>query len=142
MKLELKHLAPYLPYKLKAVDYFDGMKLEREIVPSNIMAFVEDDTRAKPILRPLSDLNKEIGCVIQNDPSILRNYLIEIDGMSGNLKYIGKHNQADCFKYFNQCVGVLALPFHIIEKLTEYHFDIFGLIENGLAIDINTLKND
>ena len=26
------------------------------------------------------------------------------------------------------------------EKLLEWHFDVFGLIDAGLAIDINTLK--
>ncbi len=30
--------------------------------------------------------------------------------------------------------------YRIIKFLLEYHFDIFNLIDNGLAIDINTLK--
>ena len=29
--------------------------------------------------------------------------------------------------------------YETIEKLFEWHFDVFGLIEKGLAIDINTL---
>jgi len=29
---------------------------------------------------------------------------------------------------------------HQFEKLISWHFDVFGLIEKGLAIDINTLK--
>lgn len=29
----------------------------------------------------------------------------------------------------------------LMQKLIEWHFDVFGLIEKGLAIDINTLKN-
>jgi hypothetical protein len=28
-----------------------------------------------------------------------------------------------------------------VQKLFEWHFDVFGLISKGLAIDINTLKN-
>ncbi len=31
--------------------------------------------------------------------------------------------------------------YEVWQKLLEMHFDIFGLIEKGLAIDINTLKN-
>lgn len=27
-----------------------------------------------------------------------------------------------------------------MEKLFENHFDVFGLIEKGLAIDLNTIK--
>lgn len=27
----------------------------------------------------------------------------------------------------------------ILERLCEWHFDIFGLIEKGLAVDLNTL---
>jgi hypothetical protein len=29
--------------------------------------------------------------------------------------------------------------FPIMQKLLEWHFDIFGLIKEGLAIDINTI---
>jgi hypothetical protein len=32
------------------------------------------------------------------------------------------------------------LPNWTVEKLLEWHFDIYGLIEAGLAIDINTLE--
>jgi hypothetical protein len=28
----------------------------------------------------------------------------------------------------------------ITDRLTEWHFDIFGLIDDGLAVDINTVK--
>ena len=33
------------------------------------------------------------------------------------------------------------LPHGLVSILYEFHFDVFGLIENGLAIDINTLNN-
>ena len=33
-----------------------------------------------------------------------------------------------------------TLPYWIVEKLFENHFDVFGLITLGLAININTLK--
>jgi hypothetical protein len=33
-------------------------------------------------------------------------------------------------------------PSEIREKLAEWHFDVFGLIEKNLAIDINTLENE
>ncbi len=30
-------------------------------------------------------------------------------------------------------------PYEVMEKLLSWHFDVFSLIEKGLAIDINTL---
>ena len=31
--------------------------------------------------------------------------------------------------------------FLIIQQLFKWHFDVFGLIEAGLAVDINSIKN-
>ena len=31
------------------------------------------------------------------------------------------------------------MSYGLVSKLIEWHFDVFGLIEKGLAIDINTL---
>ena len=64
-KLEFKHLAPYLPYKLK-VQYWD-----RKIVMNagqgssknwiGISATIQKQgENCKPMFRPLSDLTKEI----------------------------------------------------------------------------------
>ena len=35
---------------------------------------------------------------------------------------------------------VLSNTYQEVQKLLEWHFDVFGLIEQGLAIDINTIK--
>jgi|TARA_R110000822_G_C14912770_1_gene450409 hypothetical protein len=122
MKLELKHLAPYLPYQVKSVHYFKGHELIKEIDCANVYGFVNGDTLHKPILRPLSDLELFIG--------ILTN---------GN-----EQHSEDLTLYFN---GVHAI-FMTMEKveilrnfLLKNHFDVFGLIEAGLAIDINTLND-
>lgn len=32
-----------------------------------------------------------------------------------------------------------SIPYWIVKKLYEFHFDVHGLIEKGLAIDKNTL---
>ena len=36
-------------------------------------------------------------------------------------------------------IDLLEHPLNIINKLFEWHFDVFGLLENNLAIDKNTL---
>jgi hypothetical protein len=35
--------------------------------------------------------------------------------------------------------GYEKLPYWLIQKLFEWHFDVFGLIGSNLAIDINTI---
>ena len=114
MKLELKHLAPYLPYNL----YMKHNSNEEPLIASINLTdrFYSMPTAIlenfKPILRPLSDLNNP-----------------EFYGLGENKKeyIIGKGYSAD-------------LIWDIWEYLFENHFDVFGLIENNLAIDINTLK--
>ena len=131
-KLELKHLAPYLPYGLKSADvcvaqYGLTKPLISDIVPINVTKFIDNSTNAKPILRPLSDLNKEIIIngenhqmwLLINGQKALENG--EIENMNG-------------YKY-----SILELSYSKIQALLKFHIDIFGLIPQGLAVDINTL---
>lgn len=122
MKLELKHLAPYLPYKLKGKleneDYYpttigELYRLETSADSDNIPYCIVDGYEGeiidfKPILRPLSDLE-------EFSPAIY-NYLVK------NCK--------------NYVVRLQQIDYNV---LIENHFDVFGLIEKGLAIDINSL---
>jgi hypothetical protein len=39
----------------------------------------------------------------------------------------------------NKCWLGTQISYLIYEDLFELHFDVFGLIEKGLAIDINTI---
>ena len=111
MKLELKHLAGYLPY---------GMKYEW----SNSIYYYEhcstrdfDYENSKPILRPLSYLTR-----------------FELE-KAGFMYYI------DYLTYENQGVEwTLRAPYDMVVYLLSQHYDIYGLIEAGLAIDINTLN--
>lgn len=147
MKLELKHLAPYLPYQLKCkLNDFDEEKIAElnAIYSDNTYTFcsiVESEkgfADIKPILRPLSNLTKEIE---HNGEKFVP---IEILSKWTTCEY-----EDDVLKYatYNsngeidmEEINVLDLEYHQIVKLFEWHFDCFGLIENGLAIDINTLK--
>jgi len=130
MKLQLKHLAGYLPYGLKVMRPDNKTILELSGSQGSLLIFSEGtygqigNKGNKPILRPLSDLTKEI--------KVNGEKYRPIDEL---WKY---HN----FSYLN--LGEIKTdptryPYTIVEKLLEWHFDIYGLIENGLAIDINTL---
>jgi len=128
MELELKHLAAYLPYKLKVSKIhtlYAGNKDGNGIGSINHLLSTKSKNY-KPILRPLSDLTKGI----------------EIDGVKFVPAQIlcWSNITADIFsKSLNLTTPFNNLFYCDYEKLIEWHFDIFGLINAGLAIDKNTL---
>ena len=150
MKLQLKHLAPYLPYGLKVKkdadklisevkglesskhkDYF-WIKYEK---PTKIakLYLTETSSILKPILRPLSDLTKEIDH--NGKKFVPMKVFYELFG-GGYMSYKGFINCQ--LPDFN--MPLIGLRYDIIQQLLEWHFDIFGLIENGLAIDKKTIS--
>lgn len=114
MKLELKHLAGYLPYGLKYKDIPDGFEGIRELGLFDIDWCL---VNGKPILRPLSGLTRKE---------------LELEGFDSYIDYLTYENKGSEW--------TLKAPFNMVQYLLSQHFDIYGLIENGLAIDINTLQ--
>lgn len=76
------------------------------------------------VLLPLSDLTKEIE---HNGEKFVPMDIL-----------YNEFSQYDCFEFDN--INVLNNPYNQIQNLLEWHFDVYGLIEQGLAIDINTLN--
>jgi hypothetical protein len=129
-KLELKHLAPYLPYNLKGMicdntqatlcgmnSFNLGM-----YKPFKIIYGIEswDVKEFKPILRPLSDLELD-----------KYNFIYENETDYGSINawlYLDTESKLK-EKY----------SYEFWHLLFENHFDVFGLIEKNLAVDINTL---
>ena len=149
MKLELKHLSPYLPYGLK-VEHGGYKKTNRELLGlqkgnnsvSNELAIFKDAQgyftgylyECKPILRPLNVLDKEIE--IDNEKFIPITKLLQ-----------GSHFNTDSMTFYEQSGYIETMTdmhcgssYMDIQQLVEWHFDVFGLIDKGLAIDINALK--
>jgi len=128
MKLELKHLAGYLPYGLKGVEaigstihILHSLDINKKAIWRN-QEFLAMTSRidCKPLLRPISDLTKEI----------------EVNGEKfvPHLELGGRPNLKDYdFVYFKK--NIENLSFGLIQQLLEWHFDIYGLIELGLAIE-------
>ena len=136
MKLELKHIAPYLPYGLNLLEEFDINDDKVRILRGIELDFVVTDLERfpfnqrlnyyeiKPILHPLSeycgqitagDIMKKLNCNIKTVHQIwdLQSNEINIENMS-----VGAYN-----------------------VMCKNHIDFNNLIENNLAIDINTIKN-
>ena len=141
-KLTIKQLAPYLPYQLKCktehsiailaalttIDIYECasfVEVPLDMVGENGMVHFED---FKPILRPLSDLTKEIEV---NGEVFTPLYWI--DKNLNHDKSMGLVIGSNGFVEMNHWVE--------FEKLFEWNFDVFGLIEKGLAIDINNIDN-
>ena len=162
MKLELKHLAPYLPYGLKGNvfiysdhEFWKNEPLESICLRDNILSFPDatdvylestEETVFKPILRPLSDLGR------YNDEVIINEHYI-----NSVLTEIGYNQEYGVFSYYKGEIDIeLAedsylrydkrkmISYKCIQKITELlyegHYDVFGLIQEGLAIDMNTIK--
>lgn len=168
-KLELKHLAPYLPYGLNGVltedktddfynqDWFgDKSKFERGsiwklcgyadedlMIPMgegyfegflwrNGNTYVNFHRGVQPILRPLSDLTKEIEHNGEKFVPIRK--LLEAN--SFNLEKM----ETEYINSFAKSMVEIQMAYDDAQLLLRWHFDIFGLIEKGLALNINTLK--
>ena len=135
MKLELKHVLPYFIYGLKGLffgveDIVIEIELEIRVISGlNYGAVQLKDF--KPILRPLSDFINEIN---EDDYQ---------DSEFG--EYVG----GDWCDIYDDAIfhileskknmNIEALPFHLIEYLLSKNYDIFNLISNNLAVNINDL---
>lgn len=134
MKLELKHLAPYLPYNLRRHCPSSNVLIHEFSSIDFTQSMIDFIQKAgwKPIFRPLSDLRN----LMPNSDVCYISYMW--------YEIIGSDSESfDKDTFFEQCeIGNISfLPAMVIPKLLEWHFDVFGLIDTGLAIDINTLNN-
>jgi hypothetical protein len=151
MKLELKYILAYLDSGLKAVDN----KAEPDDNIINITGFLNTNGKIeffdqhgnfdielsdiKPILRPLSDLTKEIEV---NGEKFVPNKRINDTFRKSSqdlvpYKYDGYNLELEIeTENYSQRIDLYD-GYLIMQKLFEWHFDVFGLIEKGLAIDFN-----
>lgn len=130
MKLELKHIAPYLSYGLKMIDI--SSRVTTELNAHNLtylIAFLDEEI--KPILRPMTttELTKYFILIFDEDIDV-RTFLSE--------EFLDSHGidfeKIPDFK-------IEWLPFGVVDLFLKHHFDVFGLIPQGLAIDANSLKS-
>lgn len=153
MKLEIKHLAPYLPYGLKVKNENRTYKIitingfyfsKSELILNSIeLNGGISSKEIKPILRPLSDLTKEIKYGLSTYAFIDLFEMGDCDGCifefeHGNIKTIKSISSIAQNSSYHD---INYLPHAVVNMMVEYHFDVFGLIDAGLAIDINTLTN-
>lgn len=123
-----------LPHELKATIHH----LTNVIVDATWYAREFEDNAIKilPILHPLSDLTKPIKH--KGEEFIPIAIFLEDIVREWNMCNINYPNDAKGL-YGDIIKNITSCEFWIIQKLIEWHFDLFGGIESGEAIDVNTL---
>ena len=152
MKLELKHITPYLPYELKVdyngkVGYTDSVTLYNDIIlidknkvtPASICD-------VKPILRPLSSMTKEeayeLGTILiseadMEDKEVGIGEMALMEVTYPTIVYKDKEDEEYSVTIQFSSTGISGMdliPYEAYEWLFKHHFDVFGLIGKGLAI--------
>lgn len=124
-KLTIKELAGYLPYGINCIHNHNEYEITIEDRMDSESMTLEEffDTNSKIILRPLSDLTKEI------------TYNGETFVPIEEIKRLGLGSLPRSLDY-------KWLYYHQIEKFFEWKFDVFGLIEKGLAISVEDLEEN
>lgn len=134
-----KALCFYLPYRVMMQFQNDsGFPIVELGFMDKYKFFSDKKYNWLPILHPLSDLTKEIE---HNGERFVPIERIRKD--IGNVSMYQYTNGDFEFniesEYHSQEIDLWD-GFRIAEKLLEWHFDIFGLIEEGLAVDINKIE--
>ena len=157
MKLELKHLAPYLPYGVEYFNTHEDFIEQKGIINLHSCFDILRYEYIKPILRPLSDLTKEIE--VNGEKLVPMMKILELVGKPNRrierCKFDGHfiyelgyhygqevHGEKNTSWQISECVSENVVSLKTANILFELHFDVFGLIEQGLAVDINTLKKN
>ena len=162
MKLELKHLAPYLPYELqmayivrdeiveigsldKVFIYIDATYKIRYGINNND---VEHEWMFKPFLRSLSSMTKEeayefgillMGEVDMEDKEIGIGEMRLMGATYPTIVYKDKEDEEYSITIQFSSIGISVsgmdlIPYKAYEWLFKNHFDVFNLIDKGLAI--------
>lgn len=155
MKLELKHITPYLPYGLQILRPYGNTILNVVGLSVNsIVTTIEDSEEkfcsiggVKPILRPMSDLYVplkhghipivevfEMTKTLNEGYNVCSDELIYDDGYE-NCSFFW-NSSCQCFMNGD---GDDFISFEIIDYLFQHKFDVFGLIDKGLAVDVNEI---
>lgn len=142
-ELTIEHLAAYLPYGVRfqipkhrlkygqqdalpmnglSIDSYKNPNIEF-LLPDDDLLFSNQLKWCKPLLRPLSQINEVIE---HNGERFVPSKRIDDMGYR--------------FRYF-VCVsiGIHALPYWVVRLMLSWHFDVFGLIEAGLAEPIPSI---
>jgi hypothetical protein len=129
-EITLKELAAYLPYNAKVLNGWGDVKTLN-------YSFLDDENsgiirQCKPILIPISEIQEDIeykGKTINVFDLMNEYWEVEFNGVT--------HDFELPFNGFGLItLSAEQLPYNLVQTLLEYHFDVFGLIDDNLAIPV------
>lgn len=141
--------ASSLPYDLKFI-------LNLNEPNSNVWTYCNYQSNGFPIVRPLTDLVNEIEHNGKKFVPALE--LVKLKEKYGKWKDIApsidylyyivnkpfgkvlKVTKIDTWVIYLSFTEIERSEFFIVQKLLEWHFDVAGLIDNNLGVDVNTLN--
>lgn len=127
-RLTIKELAPYLPYDLTVMGNIHGIDTECCLTTWNIESHIQG--QSKPLLRSLSSLTEE-----RTDSQY-----------STPIEQIVKEAEQHCDAYDEWLEifiddpdpsRILQAPYEVVQELLAQKFDVFCLIDRGLALPID-----
>jgi hypothetical protein len=137
-ELELKHLAPYLPHSLNTDKGLlktlegDYCECKQGIASTRYIC-----AAIKPILRPLSDLKNDMVTILKEE------YKEEyyFNKFREEKKELVLNDKQGSAAYWILTPENIENKWHwnLVNILLKRHYDVFGLIDQGFAIDINTI---
>jgi hypothetical protein len=148
-EIRLKELAAYLPYGLKAeiLDYkkdyvgkqFDFIVGLHQWSRCGKLWSVQTEGGAKPdikeikpILRPITEVENDI--ILNNGETV---NVLDIMNRFWEVEWLGA---AEIFQLHEGHINIILspeeLPYDLVQVLLSYHFDVFGLISDNLAIPV------
>jgi hypothetical protein len=144
--IPLKEIVGFLPYGLKVKTSLRTRELVlgQEFIDINNETItvheVISNSFHKPIVRPLSDLTKEI--THNGETFVPKDELRKLSGAIKPSEELKNTFSIQMNKGY--VIGFSALCMHVdqlmlFEKLYEWHFDIYDWIKDGLAVSINDL---
>jgi hypothetical protein len=131
MKLEFNQIVQYLPYELEVKTIVWQRNISEHITSKEMLCTylidnMDDYVEFLPILRPLSQIKEYFEPIFETDKDV-NEYLSYEVTTPFSIDEILNYK----FEY---------LPYGTCQVLLKHHFDLFGLIEKGLAVDINRLS--
>ena len=139
MNLEIKHLAMYLPYQLQVRTEIGETNIVSGLYNGGVTCEYRGDydfNKIKPLLRPMSDLDNP------NAKGKSEEYYSFLSKINRTLPdTLQVDSDLDFELDANDSVHFFPSEkaLYLYDFLFENHFDVFGLIGEGLAIDINKL---
>lgn len=122
-ELTKEHLSPYIPYGLNLLD---SKNYHWKLTGTNMDFGIA--SKWKPILRSMKDID-------------------EIISVNGELHFCAQDEfTEDQLKRYNElpmgCMNTVLdiLSYYSITELIKWHYDVFGLIEKGLAVELKTMS--